>query len=532
MSEILKFIPFDDIDKIKIYINSSKLTLKQIVEKENPDYAITGVFYTSSWKPTCHLKKDGEVLANDPYTYWGYSWNNVEDFAMRVIPDKTKLNYICCRSLIENGKKLKDEELRYNSDVGGKRGRTGIGTVDGNLVLYASTDGSINAKTPEDLRDYVYNKGVTESFIMMDGGGKVNYYGERQYFQGRQKSQNLLLIYLKKETENDKEEEQGDETMNIIESFLTKNPRYYSPTYKTKTGYMQHSTGTPGAKASAFISNWNKQSCKAEVELIIDDTGIYQCFPFGAGKSVKTWHCGGSGNNTHVACEVCEPKDTRFLDANWYNLSQNGKNNTTFAVKALQQELVDRGYNTNGVDGIFGAGTKSAVMAFQKDQGLAQDGIVGKDTLHKLQNRECSHVKYNPEENQDYFENVYNKAVYLCAYVLKSLGVSTVTTTNVLSHAEGYKKGIASNHADVGHWWPEHGKSMNDFREDVKEYMSSGKLPFDLESEDLKPSGSTDEMDVAWDKACNKGIFDGSNPDNPCTRKQVATVLDRLGLLD
>ena len=119
MSEVLKFIPFNSIDKIKIYINSSKLTLKQIVANEKPDHAITGVFYTSAWKPTCHLKQEGKILANDPYTYWGYSWNNAEDFAMRVVPDTSKNNYICCRSLIENGKKLKDEEIRYNSDVGG-----------------------------------------------------------------------------------------------------------------------------------------------------------------------------------------------------------------------------------------------------------------------------------------------------------------------------------------------------------------------------------------------------------------------------
>ena len=34
--------------------------------------------------------------------------------------------------------------------------------------------------------------------------------------------------------------------------------------------------------------------------------------------------------------------------------------------------------------------------------------------------------------------------------------------------SEGHKLGIASNHGDVLHWFPKHGKSMDDFRADVK----------------------------------------------------------------
>lgn len=35
-----------------------------------------------------------------------------------------------------------------------------------------------------------------------------------------------------------------------------------------------------------------------------------------------------------------------------------------------------------------------------------------------------------------------------------------------------------------------------------------------------------------WNKAVDKGIFDGTNPRNAFTREQAAIVLDRLGLLD
>ena len=36
------------------------------------------------------------------------------------------------------------------------------------------------------------------------------------------------------------------------------------------------------------------------------------------------------------------------------------------------------------VDGIFGGGSKAAVMKFQKEQGLSQDGVVGRQTISKM----------------------------------------------------------------------------------------------------------------------------------------------------
>ena len=55
-------------------------------------------------------------------------------------------------------------------------------------------------------------------------------------------------------------------------------------------------------------------------------------------------------------------------------------------TKLLQEKLVKLGYNTNGVDGIFGGGTYSAVREFQKTRGLSADGIVGQNTWRKLLN--------------------------------------------------------------------------------------------------------------------------------------------------
>lgn len=56
-------------------------------------------------------------------------------------------------------------------------------------------------------------------------------------------------------------------------------------------------------------------------------------------------------------------------------------------VKAVQQTLIDAGYDlgAGGADGIFGADTEAAVRKFQQNNGLAVDGIVGKNTTAALQ---------------------------------------------------------------------------------------------------------------------------------------------------
>lgn len=53
-------------------------------------------------------------------------------------------------------------------------------------------------------------------------------------------------------------------------------------------------------------------------------------------------------------------------------------------VKNIQTVLKQKGYYTGNVDGIYGTITKNAVIRFQRDNGLAADGIVGPQTLKAL----------------------------------------------------------------------------------------------------------------------------------------------------
>lgn len=55
-------------------------------------------------------------------------------------------------------------------------------------------------------------------------------------------------------------------------------------------------------------------------------------------------------------------------------------------IRALQTTLTELGYDT-GIDGDFGPKTEKEVKAFQKEEGLGADGIVGAKTVEAINAR-------------------------------------------------------------------------------------------------------------------------------------------------
>lgn len=53
-------------------------------------------------------------------------------------------------------------------------------------------------------------------------------------------------------------------------------------------------------------------------------------------------------------------------------------------VIAIQKKLNELGYYNGSIDGSFGTNTKKAVIAFQRDNNLSADGVVGDKTLEAL----------------------------------------------------------------------------------------------------------------------------------------------------
>lgn len=125
--------------------------------------------------------------------------------------------------------------------------------------------------------------------------------------------------------------------MKLAESILTRNPCYTAGRKITVKGLMLHSVGCPQPKASAFISSWNSPSHGSSgVHGFIDgnDGTVYQTLPW----NHRGWHCGsgnkGSGNNTHIGVEMCEPACIRYMAGS----------NFTCSDKAAAKAVVKRTY--------------------------------------------------------------------------------------------------------------------------------------------------------------------------------------------
>ena len=132
--------------------------------------------------------------------------------------------------------------------------------------------------------------------------------------------------------------------MELIESYLTNNPcfqanvsqadgRYTLFQTRGPLGLMLHSVGCAQPRAEVFCKNWNRPDYdRACVHAFIDaKTGtVRQTLPW----YFRGWHCGGSGNDTHVGVELCESDAIRY------------EGGASFTVLDRQTALADckRGY--------------------------------------------------------------------------------------------------------------------------------------------------------------------------------------------
>lgn len=191
--------------------------------------------------------------------------------------------------------------------------------------------------------------------------------------------------------------------MKIIESFLTKNPCYTAGRKITVQGLMLHSVGCPQPSASVFVKNWNRTDYdRACVHGFIDanDGTIYQTLPW----DHRAGHCyfgtNGSGNNTHIGVEMCEPDCIKYTSGDRFTCSD------TARAKAM-------------------------------------------------------------------VKRTYESAVELFAMLCKKYGLDPLADGVIISHKEGGKRGIASNHSDPEHLWSQLGTgyTMNTFRQAVKAAM-------------------------------------------------------------
>ena len=121
-------------------------------------------------------------------------------------------------------------------------------------------------------------------------------------------------------------------------------------------------------------------------------------------------------------------------------------------------------------------------------------------------------------------ERTYKAAVELFAMLCEKYGLDPLADGVIVSHKEGYARGIATNHGDPEHLWTQLGMgySMDSFRKAVKAKMDEKKL-------DNVPSAWSKDA-VSW--AVENKLMEGStNGDlmlrSTITREQFCVMLKR-----
>ena len=233
--------------------------------------------------------------------------------------------------------------------------------------------------------------------------------------------------------------------MRLEKALLTHNDCYLRGRYIRPRGVMVHSTGAANPYLRRYLSPDDAMIGKTADGSV----AVYQTLPW----TMRSWHCGRSGNDTHISFEICE------------------------------------------------------------------DGLT----------------------DRAYFHATYQAAVDLTAYLCRRFGLNPLADGVVLCHSEGYKRGIASNHADVMHWWRKFGATMDDFRADVALEMARAQGgERDLTEQEVRSivreelaaaQAERDKLPVSdWaqaglEQAKAAGLTDGTRPQGWCTRQEAALML-------
>ncbi len=84
-----------------------------------------------------------------------------------------------------------------------------------------------------------------------------------------------------------------------------------------------------------------------------------------------------------------------------------------------------------------------------------------------------SWVDFDPTATEAFVRKTYANAVELFAMLCKEFRLDPLAEGVIISHSEGYKRGIASNHSDPEHLWSKFGLCMDGFRADVAKKMQA-----------------------------------------------------------
>lgn len=282
--------------------------------------------------------------------------------------------------------------------------------------------------------------------------------------------------------------------MNPILCTLTQNDCYQANQWITPKGVMVHSTGANNTSIGRYVQplpGW------ADYETLIQKIGLN--------------HYGNHWNQSNAAFRAKFDKD---LDACVHAFIGRLADGSVGTVQTLPWTM--RGWHAG--DGTTRPSANNTHISFE----ICEDGL----------------------EDGEYFNQVYREAVELTAHLCAEFDLDPLAPEVVICHSEGYRLGMASGHADVEHWFPRFGKTMDDFRRDVAEELEGG-MSYEKFCEfmaryekdrALKEPGSWSAQGRAWGESLGlvkgKGDLDGDGDSDfaykaSTTREELMVILRR-----
>jgi hypothetical protein len=208
----------------------------------------------------------------------------------------------------------------------------------------------------------------------------------------------------------------GGNVVYIVQKFVTNNNNFNTPRTITVRGIMMHSVGTPQPNPDILASIFNTPTPSGRsvgVHAFVGADGrVVQTLPW----QHRSWHSGGTANDTHIGLEMTEPITIRYTSGSSW-----------------------------------------------------QDN--------------------NPIRTREFVLGTYNTSVKLCAELCKQFNLDPLKDGVIISHSEGHRRGVASNHGDVEHIWNRLGLTMNQFRRDVSNAMQPERVTVLLNGVELPERG-------------------------------------------
>ena len=168
--------------------------------------------------------------------------------------------------------------------------------------------------------------------------------------------------------------------------------------------------------------------------------------------------------------------------------------------------------------------------------GAANDTHIGVEMCEPdsiLYTSGASWIEVNRAKTEEIVSRTFDSAVELFADLCEVYDLNPLADGVIISHSEGHRRGVASNHADVEHIWRAFGLTMNGFRAAVAARLNAKKEAVKVSAAPEQKLGPHEWAEEAMKWAAENGIMKGDEkgdlrPRDNLTREEFAVMAMRL----